>query len=81
MLVIKALPQDVAFLAFIPLSLSPGASGQQDVGHKGVVTRCDAFSLCSFSHLESRRFRYNQLACHFLGELSKNHTSHKPIFV
>jgi sporulation protein YlmC with PRC-barrel domain len=29
--------------------LLEAASGQQDVGHKGVVTERDTFSLCSFS--------------------------------
>ncbi|MGE7689317.1 hypothetical protein ACQKMI_08905 [Lysinibacillus sp. NPDC097214] len=47
MLVMKALSQDVMLLAFVPLRARSRVSGQQDVGHEGVITGCDGFSLRS----------------------------------
>ncbi|KOP72653.1 hypothetical protein AMS59_17250 [Lysinibacillus sp. FJAT-14745] len=47
MLVTKALSQDVMILAFVPLCARSRVSGQHDVGHEGVITGCDGFSLRS----------------------------------
>ncbi|MFJ8101734.1 hypothetical protein [Lysinibacillus sp. NPDC096212] len=47
MLVTKALSQDVMTLAFVPLYARSRVSGQHDVGHEGVITGRDGFSLRS----------------------------------
>jgi len=47
MLVTKALSQDVMVLAFVPLFARSRVSGQHEVGHEGVITGCDGFSLRS----------------------------------
>ncbi|MFB7159044.1 hypothetical protein [Lysinibacillus sp. NPDC056232] len=64
MLVTKALSQDVMLLAFVPLLARFRVSGQQDVGHEGVITGRDAFSLRSSISLipkESPSLHSNQL--------------------
>ncbi|MEQ6357190.1 hypothetical protein ABNX05_21395 [Lysinibacillus sp. M3] len=72
-LVTKALSQDVMLLAFVPLFARSRVSGQHDVGHEGVITGCDDFSLRSSianpkgvaqpplqsTYLQSRRFKKN----------------------
>jgi len=36
----------------VSAGMASASSGQQDVGHEGVATRCGDFSLCSFAHLQ-----------------------------